>query len=101
MGQDLFYPPNVAGWPGGRSWLTTQTIIARVNYVAAVVAGTTHRPATVPDFSRIAVQRSHEFESPISTLLLGRAIPMDDGPETSIKAPNVFQLLTDPNAHLH
>ena len=23
LGQDLFYPPNVGGWPGGRSWLTT------------------------------------------------------------------------------
>src|SRR5262245_62600055 len=23
LGQDLFYPPNVFGWPGGRAWLTT------------------------------------------------------------------------------
>ena len=23
MGQDLFYPPNVGGWPGGRAWLST------------------------------------------------------------------------------
>ena len=22
LGQDLFYPPNVGGWPGGRSWLS-------------------------------------------------------------------------------
>ena len=22
MGQDLFEPPNVGGWPGGRAWIT-------------------------------------------------------------------------------
>ncbi len=39
LGQDLFYPPNVGGWPGGRDWLTTQAIIGRANYAAALVAG--------------------------------------------------------------
>ena len=37
MGQILFYPPNVAGWPGGANWLTTQTTIARENFVASLV----------------------------------------------------------------
>src|SRR5581483_9658550 len=32
MGQELFNPPNVAGWPGGRSWLNTDTIFARLNF---------------------------------------------------------------------
>jgi uncharacterized protein (DUF1800 family) len=39
LGQNLFYPPNVAGWPGGRGWLGTQTIIGRANYAAALVQG--------------------------------------------------------------
>jgi uncharacterized protein (DUF1800 family) len=39
MGQDLFYPPNVGGWPGGRAWLTTRSLIVRANYAAAVVDG--------------------------------------------------------------
>jgi uncharacterized protein (DUF1800 family) len=39
LGQDLFYPPNVGGWPGGRTWLTTQGIIGRANYAAALVEG--------------------------------------------------------------
>jgi hypothetical protein len=39
LGQDLFYPPNVGGWRGGRDWLTTQAIIARANYAAALVEG--------------------------------------------------------------
>jgi uncharacterized protein (DUF1800 family) len=39
LGQDLFYPPNVGGWTGGRDWLTTQSIIGRANYAAALVEG--------------------------------------------------------------
>jgi Protein of unknown function (DUF1800) len=39
LGQELFYPPNVGGWPGGREWLTTQGIIGRANFAAALVQG--------------------------------------------------------------
>ena len=37
MGQVLFYPPNVAGWPGGAAWITSQTVISRQNAVAKLV----------------------------------------------------------------
>src|SRR5262249_58276841 len=39
MGQDLFNPPNVGGWPGGRAWIHTRSMIARANYAAALVSG--------------------------------------------------------------
>ncbi len=39
MGQTLFDPPNVAGWPGGRTWLGTSTWFARVNSAAALLNG--------------------------------------------------------------
>jgi uncharacterized protein (DUF1800 family) len=39
LGQDLFYPPNVGGWPGGRAWLSTRALIGRANYAAALVEG--------------------------------------------------------------
>jgi uncharacterized protein (DUF1800 family) len=39
MGQDLFEPPNVGGWPGGRAWLHTRSLIGRANYAAALMAG--------------------------------------------------------------
>jgi uncharacterized protein (DUF1800 family) len=32
MGQVLFYPPNVAGWPGGASWINSSTLLSRVNF---------------------------------------------------------------------
>src|SRR5438270_994861 len=31
MGQVLFYPPNVAGWPGGSSWINSSTLLTRIN----------------------------------------------------------------------
>jgi uncharacterized protein (DUF1800 family) len=39
QGQDLFYPPGVKGWDGGRSWVTSATLLARGNWVADVVWG--------------------------------------------------------------
>jgi len=39
LGQDLFYPPNVFGWPGGRDWVTTRSIVGRTNFAFALVDG--------------------------------------------------------------
>lgn len=30
LGQVLFYPPNVAGWPGGKSWIDSSTLLLRM-----------------------------------------------------------------------
>ena len=27
LGQVLFYPPNVAGWPGGRNWIDSSSLM--------------------------------------------------------------------------
>lgn len=42
MGQELFNPPNVAGWPGGPAWLSSGTWLARLNFANLV----TSLPAT-------------------------------------------------------
>jgi uncharacterized protein (DUF1800 family) len=39
QGQELFYPPNVKGWDGGRTWLTSTTMLERGNWVSDVVWG--------------------------------------------------------------
>jgi hypothetical protein len=39
MGQALFAPPNVKGWPGGRAWLNTSTVLERDNFAAALATG--------------------------------------------------------------
>ncbi|HEV8070880.1 MAG TPA: DUF1800 domain-containing protein [Planctomycetaceae bacterium] len=45
MGQDLFYPPNVFGWSGGRNWLNSRALVARINFAAALADGTVRYPA--------------------------------------------------------
>lgn len=39
LGQDLFDPPNVKGWPGGNAWITTSTLIARQQFLERLVRG--------------------------------------------------------------
>jgi uncharacterized protein (DUF1800 family) len=34
LGQDLFAPPNVKGWPGGTAWITTDSLLIRQNLLA-------------------------------------------------------------------
>jgi uncharacterized protein (DUF1800 family) len=40
LGQDLFAPPNVKGWDGGITWITTSTLLARYNDADSLVRGT-------------------------------------------------------------
>jgi uncharacterized protein (DUF1800 family) len=56
LGQDLFYPPNVGGWPGGRAWLTTRSAIGRANYAAGLVSG---GPVGRPPLDALALVRRH------------------------------------------
>jgi uncharacterized protein (DUF1800 family) len=58
LGQNLFYPPNVAGWPGGRSWLATQAIIGRANYAVALVEG--ELSAKPSPLDRIGLAEQHD-----------------------------------------
>lgn len=53
MGQALFYPPNVGGWPRGESWITTATLFFRYNYsnlllVGGRMPGVAGRPSAQP-----------------------------------------------------
>jgi uncharacterized protein (DUF1800 family) len=39
LGQDLFDPPNVKGWPGGARWITTATLPARWQILQLSIRG--------------------------------------------------------------
>lgn len=36
LGQTLFRPPNVAGWPGGKVWIDNATLLLRMNFAAII-----------------------------------------------------------------
>jgi len=39
LGQILFYPPNVAGWPGGKNWIDSSTLMMRMRIPQLMYAG--------------------------------------------------------------
>ena len=38
LGQDLFYPPNVKGWDGGRAWINANALLYRYNLPGILIA---------------------------------------------------------------
>lgn len=39
LGQVLFYPPNVAGWPGGKNWIDSSSLMYRIKIPSTVLNG--------------------------------------------------------------
>lgn len=50
LGQVLFFPPNVAGWPGGRSWVDSSTLTLRMNFPTRVIKGGGFEIRPKPEF---------------------------------------------------
>jgi uncharacterized protein (DUF1800 family) len=41
LGQTPFAPPNVKGWPGGESWISTSTLLLRRQFLRRLIEATT------------------------------------------------------------
>jgi hypothetical protein len=39
MGQDLFFPPDVNGWPGGMAWINSNMLLVRYNFANYLLNG--------------------------------------------------------------
>jgi uncharacterized protein (DUF1800 family) len=71
MGQVLFYPPNVAGWPGGSNWLTSDTMIARQNFLKRTMNSQTI--AQSPWLSTLPMQARGASHALVTAILQGDA----------------------------
>lgn len=76
LGQELFNPPNVAGWFGNRSWINAATLLGRFN-----VMGTIATQLGTPALGG----------QPVATLVQGMTAPAD-------RVQRVLDLLTDGEA---
>lgn len=111
MGEDLFYPPNVGGWNGGRSWLSTRAVIARSNAMAALGAGELNSPVRPPDVAGVAARCTQQRDPVgvarfLSKLLFGRVCEdavraASVSGEAPVLAPALIALLTGPQALLN
>jgi hypothetical protein len=77
LGQELFYPPTVFGWSGGRDWITPRSALRRANYAAALIDGQSVGRPQPPDALALAQRhdRAGDLESCVRffvELLLGR-----------------------------
>jgi uncharacterized protein (DUF1800 family) len=57
MGQDLFEPPNVFGWEGGRAWINGRSLIARSNFAQRLADGALQSAAGPADWPALADRR--------------------------------------------
>ncbi|EGF31779.1 putative signal peptide protein [Oxalobacteraceae bacterium IMCC9480] len=48
LGQNLFNPPNVKGWPGGDAWINSTTLLARKSVLERLFRATDPQAAMVP-----------------------------------------------------
>lgn len=53
LGQQLFNPPNVAGWPGGAAWIATNTMLTRDNAANAVANATKPESGLLVDLQQL------------------------------------------------
>jgi len=80
MGQDLFSPPNVAGWPGHRFWLSENALAYRWSYSQSLINNYLN-DAGKEKIRQLAIQASDSISDPLSIaiamteLLLGT--PLD------------------------
>ncbi|MFC3108882.1 DUF1800 family protein [Undibacterium arcticum] len=53
LGQNLFNPPNVKGWPGGEAWINSSTLLARKSTLERLFRATEHgaRMTTQPNMA--------------------------------------------------
>ena len=45
MGQSLYDPPSVGGWPSNASWVSSANVLARVNFIVTTLTGMPKAPA--------------------------------------------------------
>lgn len=57
LGQLLFYPPNVAGWPGGKAWIDSSTLLLRMNLPVLIKEDTPFYLDTKPDYDDPKVRK--------------------------------------------
>ncbi|MEO8566611.1 MAG: DUF1800 domain-containing protein [Betaproteobacteria bacterium] len=76
MGQNLFAPPNVKGWPGQQAWINTSTLLARKQFLDRLMraeGGAAGMPQSMPGDAMAASDRTPSPEAADETEQARRA----------------------------
>jgi uncharacterized protein (DUF1800 family) len=74
MGQQLFEPPDVAGWDLGAAWFTSGSMLARMNFAAQLA---TNQKFELRDHARAAVRSPESLLSWAMDRLTASSFPAD------------------------
>ncbi len=80
MGQELFNPPNVAGWPGGTNWLNSGTWLTRLNYANSVAASQVAWPKGAASVQGWLHQQTNGNVAAAADLLVAQLLDGQIGP---------------------
>ena len=67
LGQVLFSPPNVAGWPGGKNWIDNSTLMLRLNLAMALITS-----------KEVQIRAKDEFEAKTRTKAIRKIVAQID-----------------------
>jgi uncharacterized protein (DUF1800 family) len=71
MGQTLFDPPDVSGWPNNEAWISSNTVVERVNFVTAALSQV---KSALPSASDAPRRQLDGVLSPQTASLLNQAL---------------------------
>ena len=103
LGQDLFDPPNVKGWPGGTRWITSATLLNRWQLLQRGLRGTDkggpmHTHATMSEMHGAAWMTEEESETVQAVLV--PVPPVNPIPTGADRWQRVHHLVMDPTYQL-
>ncbi|MDP3089340.1 MAG: DUF1800 domain-containing protein [Nitrospira sp.] len=103
LGQDLFDPPNVKGWPGGTRWITSATLLNRWQLLqrglrGADMGGPMHTHATMSEMHGAAWMTEEESETVQAVLV--PVPPVNPIPTGADRWQRVHHLVMDPTYQL-
>ena len=79
LGQDIFEPPTVKGWDGGRLWISSTSMLQRANFASELATGS--RLGTIADPERSAEALDLETPEAIVRHYVGLLLNRDLEPE--------------------
>ncbi len=78
LGQVLFYPPNVAGWPGGKNWIDSSSLMFRLAFPLVITGNSSLNISPKSDDDNMmgmvmpgeAIGKGHGFKSDVNWKLV-------------------------------
>lgn len=67
LGQDIFMPPNVKGWPGGESWINSNTLLIRKQLLEHLFRAREMPDGSGPILERSAMGSSQALQSDLDS----------------------------------